>query len=132
VGTEASYLNFLCLSFNIFFYILREKDLFIYFLLVLCWGYIVTFTKVLTIYNSCIHSVHLSPLFPSPIPRIVLTVLIFPFIYMYTQYWHHIHPFLISSPSHWYQSPGRTCSTLLFSIFVKKKKKKKRHFQCLS
>jgi hypothetical protein len=29
-----------------------------------------------------------------------------------------------TSPSfHWYQPPDRTCSTLLFSDFVKKKKK---------
>jgi hypothetical protein len=38
---------------------------FIYFLLLLNWVYIVTFTKVFTIFNSWIHSLH-SPLSPSP------------------------------------------------------------------
>jgi hypothetical protein len=43
----------------------------------------VIFTKVLTIYHSYL---------PSPTPGIVATGLIFPFLYMSTQYFHHIHP----------------------------------------
>jgi hypothetical protein len=51
----------------------------------LYWGYIVTFTKVLTIHHSWIHPLHHSPLSPpSLIPRIVSTGLIFPFSYLST------------------------------------------------
>jgi hypothetical protein len=60
------------------------------------WGYIVAFTKVLKIYqiyHIWIHPLHYSPL-PSPpaIPGIVQTGIIFPFIYMCTQYLKHIQP----------------------------------------
>jgi hypothetical protein len=45
------------------------------FLLLLCWGYIVAFTKVITIYqiyHTWIHPLHHFPLFsPPPIPGIV-------------------------------------------------------------
>jgi hypothetical protein len=37
-----------------------------YFLKLLCWGYIVTFTKVLTMYHSWIHPLHHSSLSPLP------------------------------------------------------------------
>jgi hypothetical protein len=55
------------------------------------WGYIVTFTAltICQIHHSWIHP-H-SPLLPSPIPKIVSSVLIFPFTYMCTQYLHHTH-----------------------------------------
>jgi hypothetical protein len=40
--------------------------LFRFIYLLLCWGYIVTFTKVLIIYHSWIYPFHHSPLFPLP------------------------------------------------------------------
>jgi hypothetical protein len=59
------------------------------------WGYIVVLTKVLTmhqIYHTCIHPLHHSLSSPPPlIPGIVSADLIFPFIYMCTQYLYHIH-----------------------------------------
>jgi hypothetical protein len=65
--------------------------LLIYFIVV--WGgggkgYIVAFTKILTILQ--IH--HPLPLLSSPVPGVVSTGLIFPFTYTCTQYLHHIHP----------------------------------------
>jgi hypothetical protein len=63
-----------------------------YFLLLLFWVYIVTFTKFLTIYHSWIYSFFYSPSSPHPIPGIVSTGLIFVFTYICTQYWHHILP----------------------------------------
>jgi hypothetical protein len=61
--------------------------------LLLYWGYIVTFTKVLTTYHSWIHPFIILFYSPSPpIPGMVLTVLIFPVSYMSTQHFHHIHP----------------------------------------
>jgi hypothetical protein len=56
-------------------------------------------------------------LFP-PITGIVLTVLFFPFTYMCTQYWHHIHspksfPCILSLLTST-NSPSGTCYTLLF------------------
>jgi hypothetical protein len=67
----------------------------------LYWEYNVTFTKVLTIYHSWIH-LSIIPLYsPSTILRIVSTGLIFPFSYMSTLYFHHIHsptPFSLCLP----------------------------------
>jgi hypothetical protein len=65
--------------------------LFIY--LLLCWGYIVTFTKDLTKYQICHTWIHPSIILilPSPIPGIVSAGLIFPFINMCTQNLYHIH-----------------------------------------
>jgi hypothetical protein len=72
-------------------------------LLLLFWGYTVTFTKILTIY-SWIHLLHhLIPL--PPIPAIVSTGFIFQFSCLCTQYLHHIHPlhlfliFFLSPPT---------------------------------
>jgi hypothetical protein len=71
---------------------------FIFFLfLLLCHGYIVAFTKVLTlyqIYHTLIHPLHHSPLTSTPlIPEIASTGLTFPFTYMCTQYFLcYIHP----------------------------------------
>jgi hypothetical protein len=95
-----------------------------FFLLFLYWGYIVTFTEVLTIYHSCIH-LYIILLYPScPIPGIVSTGLIFPFIYICRHYLYHIHP-LIHFPHILHPSTGtnpkeRTCSPRLFFVFVKK------------
>jgi hypothetical protein len=61
------------------------------------WRYIVAFAKVLTMY----HSLHHSPLCPSHSWNSFSTGIIFPFIYMCTQYLHYIHllcPFPTSSP----------------------------------
>jgi hypothetical protein len=103
-----------------------SESMFFSFLL-LCWGYMVAFRKVLKIYHTWIHSFHHSPLSPAPhIPGIVSTGLSFPFIYMCTQYLHYINPPTV--PSHILPlplvpvSPDRTCSALLFSDFIKRKK----------
>jgi hypothetical protein len=64
----------------------------LFIIILLFWVYIVTFTKVLTIYHSWIHPLHHSPLFSLfPIPGTVSTHLIFPFSDMSTWYLHHIH-----------------------------------------
>jgi hypothetical protein len=85
----------------------------------------VAFTKVL-IMSQIYHPSSVPPL----ILGVVLTGIIFAFIYMYT---HFIAMYPPSSPlsstpppSHWCQpSPlGRTCSALLFSDFVVEKREK--------
>jgi hypothetical protein len=94
------------------------------------WGYIVAFTKVLTIYqiyHTWIHPFHLSP----PIPRVVSTDTIFSFTHMCTQYVHHIHPPspfphlfplpLVSLPA----PPQDLFHPLLLQFCIWKKKKKK-------
>jgi hypothetical protein len=69
-----------------------------------------------------------SPLFSSPIPVTVSIGLIFPFAYMCAQYLQHIHPpttfphLLPPPPPTNTTHPGRICSALLFSNFVKEKK----------
>jgi hypothetical protein len=60
--------------------------------LLLYLGYIVTFTKVLTIYHSWIHPLHRSPLSPPPIPGIVSAGLIFHF-----HIWVHNIPTIFTS-----------------------------------
>jgi hypothetical protein len=68
------------------------------------WEYIVALKKTLTmyqIYHTWIHPLLHSPLFLIPIPGIASTDIIFTFIYMCTQYLHHIHspiPFLCYLP----------------------------------
>jgi hypothetical protein len=59
----------------------------VFFFLLLYWGYIVAFTKVLTIYqlhHTGIYPLHYSPFPTCTIPGIVSTGLIFPIINMYT------------------------------------------------
>jgi hypothetical protein len=62
-----------------------------------------------------------------PIPGRVSIGLIFPFSRMSTEYFHHIHPstafsHLLPTPTGTKPPcPGKTCSTLLFSNFVKEK-----------
>jgi hypothetical protein len=61
-----------------------------------------------------------------PIPGIVsagLIVSIFIHEYIIFHHIHPLHPFFISSPSHWYQTPHRICFTFLFSILEGEKKK---------
>jgi hypothetical protein len=70
------------------FELIAMKKLFIYFLL-LCWGYIMRFTKVLIINlinHSCIHSLHHSPLSPLPHSGNLLAGIISPLTYMCIQY----------------------------------------------
>jgi hypothetical protein len=100
--------------------------LFFIIILLLYWGYIVTFTKVLTIYHSWIRTLHYSPLSPAPhswysFNRSRFSVFI------------HENIFLPYSPSYTLSlytvpagtnPPERTCFTFLFSVF------EKRHF-CL-
>jgi hypothetical protein len=96
------------------------------------WGYIVAFTKVLTIYqiyNIWTHPIHCSHL-PPPPPnlRIVSVGIIFAFTYMYTQFLYHIHP-PTPFPQHLPPRTGtkflldRTYSSLLFSDFIEEKRK---------
>jgi hypothetical protein len=96
---------------------------FFFFLFFYCagWGYTVAFTKVLTvyqIYHTWIYLLHHSPLSPFPtIPGIVSKGIIFPFIYICTQYLHYIHPstpfpYLFPPPTGT-NSPGRACSPIL-------------------
>jgi hypothetical protein len=101
------------------FFIQTEHILFFY----CCagWGYIVAFTKVLTIYQiycTWVHPLHHSPS-PSPslIPRIVSTDNIFLSTYMCTQYLYHIH-FRHHFPPHQYQPQAGlvlpSCSPILY------------------
>jgi hypothetical protein len=103
-----------------------------HFFIVVVWGYIVAFIKVLTIYqiyHRWIHTLHHSPLFPYPlISRMVSTSIIFPLTSICTSYLHYIHPpmpfphLLLALTGTNPPTPVRTCSTLLFSDFVKENK----------
>jgi hypothetical protein len=53
--------NWYVVSFLFYFFLDLALPLMTYFLLLLFWGYIVTFTKVLTLYHSWIHPLHYSP-----------------------------------------------------------------------
>jgi hypothetical protein len=92
-------------------------------ILLLYWENIVIFTNVLTIYISQIHPLHYSPLFP-PFLRMVSVGFIFPFPYMSTYYFGHIHfpsPFpYILHPATGTNAPDRTCFTFWSFIFEKK------------
>jgi hypothetical protein len=52
----------------------------------LYWEYIVTFTKVLTIYHNWIHPLHHSPLSPLPIPGID-EVILCNFFFFFLNFW---------------------------------------------
>jgi archaellum biogenesis protein FlaJ (TadC family) len=67
-GIESTTFSFILSFFHSFF-------LLFVILLLLYWGYIVTFTKVLTIYHSWIHSLHHSPLPLSPIILLLIFTL---------------------------------------------------------
>jgi hypothetical protein len=99
--------------------LLRGKawNLFIYLLLLLYWGYIVTFTKVHIIYHSWIHLLHHPPLSLLP-----------PFLEWFNRAHFSIYIHVIFTP----HSPSNTCSlypptginllhrtcfALLFSVF---------------
>jgi hypothetical protein len=105
---------------------LSMEDFFIIILL-LYWGYIVTFIKVLTIYCGWIHHLHHPPL--CLLPHSWNSFNMFHFSI-------HIHDYIVFAlyspshklsppppPSYWYHTPslGRTCSALLFSNFVNEK-----------
>jgi hypothetical protein len=70
---------------------------FLLFSILLGWGYMVTLTKVLTVYCIWITPSIILPYTPYPIPEIFSTGLIFLLSYIWIQYLHHIHP-PISSP----------------------------------
>jgi hypothetical protein len=105
---------------NSFFLIFFKK----LFILLLCWGYIVAFTKIFTIYHTWIHPLHNSPLSPPPlILGIVLTGLIFPFTFMCTQHLHLIHPPIpFPTSSALPLVPIPQTGPVLLSGFVKEKK----------
>jgi hypothetical protein len=89
----------------------------------LCWGYIVTFAQILTVYHSWIHPSIILLYSLSPIPGIVSTGLNFHF-----HTWVHnistiltvLHPFLVPCPLPLVPTPNRTCFTCMFSIFGKR------------
>jgi hypothetical protein len=97
-------------------------------ILLLCWVYIVTFTKVPITYHVKFIPFIILLYSPSPMPGIVSKGLNFPFTCMCIQYLHHIH-----TPTHPFPTsyvlpfppgsnpPERTCSALLFPVSVKKK-----------
>jgi hypothetical protein len=85
-------------------HMLALKWLVFFSFLLLYWGYIVTFTKVLIIYHSCIHPSHSWNSF---------TRSYFSFAYMSTIYFHHIH-LLIPFP---YILPPSTVPTLKQDLF---------------
>jgi hypothetical protein len=107
-------------------------------LLLWCIGYIVAFPQVLTvypIYHTWIHLLNHSPSSPFPeIPGVVSIGIIFAFIYMCTYFLHSIHPTTLF-PNTFFLSlvPApplvRTCSTFLFSDFVKEKREKETNKQ---
>jgi hypothetical protein len=97
---------------------------FLIFLLLFCWGYIVSLWQKsynISWFNSPPPS--FSFISPPPSPGIVSSGLIFPFTYMCTKYFQHIHP----PTSYHYIVPfplvpnpiDRICFTFMFSIFVK-------------
>jgi hypothetical protein len=78
----------------------EQQILFIIIILLLYLGYIVTFTKVLTIYLSQIHLLHHSPLSLHPHSWNSLTDLIFRFTYIVFVLYSpsYTHPLLMSFP----------------------------------
>jgi hypothetical protein len=91
-------------------------------ILLLYWEHIVTFTTVLAMYLSWIHTLHHSPP-PHPYSwnsfnRSHVSI----FIYEYIVFPPHSLSFTLSlylPHPHWYQSQDRTCFTLLFFVFEK-------------
>jgi hypothetical protein len=73
---------------------------------------------------------------PPLVPVTVSTSIIFAFTYMYTNYFHCIHPPVLFPyhlplplvPTPTAALPSRTCSALLFSNFVEEKRQKKYMF----
>jgi hypothetical protein len=75
----------------------------------------------ITYLNSPLQPFSLTP--PTPIPWTISTDIIFPFTYIRTQYFHHIHPALpflhiLPPPTCTNPHPDKTCSALLFFNFV--------------
>jgi hypothetical protein len=97
----------------------------------LYWGYIMTFTKVLTIYLSWIYPSIILPYPPSAdswnsFNRSHFSIFVYEYIIV-PLYSVSFTLSLYLPPSYWYQPPDRTCFVFLFSVFEKKKEK---HF-CL-
>jgi hypothetical protein len=104
----------------------------IFFILLLCWMglhcgiYKCSYdTSNISYFNSSppLFSFITSP----PISGTVSTSIFFPFTFMCTQYLCHIHsltsfPYLLLPHSLVWTTPGRTCSSLLFSDFAKERK----------
>jgi hypothetical protein len=96
-------------------------------LLLLCWGYIVTFTKVLTISHRWIYPLIILIYLPSlcywnSFYRLHLSI----YICVYTIFAPYSAFYIIfphPTLSHYYQCLSQTCSFLLFSVFEKKRKK---------
>jgi hypothetical protein len=89
----------------------------------LCWGYVVTFTKLLhyIILEFTPSIILLYP--PLPIPRIVSPGLIFPLTHMSTECLHHIHPpipfpYILSPPTG--TNPRQDLFCLSIYVFVLK------------
>jgi hypothetical protein len=111
----------LCLLYRLFSFLK------IVIILLLYWGYTVTFTKVLIIYHSLIHPLHHSPLSsPTPFLDSFIRSHFSIFIHEYIIFIPYESSYTLSlyTPTHWFQLPDRTCSVFLSSIF------EKRHF-CL-
>jgi hypothetical protein len=92
--------------------------------LLLCWGCIVTFTTVLTVYHNWIHPLHHLLYSPSSHSWNSFNKCHFStFIHVYIIFPNHspFHTLFLYPPlSHWYQIPDRTCFTFLCSPFLKK------------
>jgi hypothetical protein len=111
------------LAILLFFYIVLY---YFTFLLLLFWGYIVTFTQVLTVYHSEFTLPSFSFVPPSThswdsFNRSHFSIFTYVYIILpsdLSSYTLSPHP----PPTTGTKLPDRTCSALLFSFFVKKKK----------
>jgi hypothetical protein len=109
----------------VFLLLFMEENVHICMFMIMCGRYLAKQSMVLELCLEWVESVVLS----SPAPgRFLEQFQQVSFFYLYTCV-HSIcnifilpHPFLTSSLSCWYPTPGRTCAALLFSSFVKENK----------